>query len=178
VGEKAVALAQGRDAWSGAALAPHAFDRLQGDRTADTVDDETAVALEILEGMISEWAEDAINFAAIEPESAEAVLEFSDVVAAHIRSGMQEKTVAKPARCLDEARPGVLAALTVDCKAAGLLECSNGCLGVTTEKARLGNRTREKPGGAEAALQITDGISALTWDQGEVTRNSSSSCSS
>jgi hypothetical protein len=58
------------------------------------------------------------------------------------------------------------------------LELAHRCLGGRAELARLGDRGEWEPGGTEAALQIANGLPALTWGQWEVGRNSSSSWSS
>ena len=57
------------------------------------------------------------------------------------------------------------------------LKRSYGCLGCLTVEAALGADGAE-PGSAKPALQVADGLAALTDGQREVTRNSSSSWSS
>lgn len=176
--EKTIAFTQRGHARPAAALPSDALDRLQCHGTADPVDDEATVALEVLECMSREWTEDAVDLAAIEPEPADTALKHCDVVAAQVRGREEQQPVAQPTRCFDKAGPCVLAAQTIDGEASRVLKLPNGCLGRATEKTGLGDRIGQEPGGAEAALQITDGFSALARDQGEVTRNSSSSCSS
>ena len=60
-------------------------------------------------------------------------------------------------------------------QAAGLLEAPHRMHGGSAEDARLGARGGGEPGGTEAALQIANGLAALTGSQREVGRNSFSS---
>ena len=90
--------------------------------SADAVDDEAAVRLEVLERMRGQRAEDAVDLAAVEPETAEIALQAGDIVAAQVRRGEEQQPVAQTPRRFDESGPGVLATDAVDSEAASLLE--------------------------------------------------------
>ena len=68
-----------------------------------------------------------------------------------------------------------LVAATVAAQPAAGLEGTHGGFGGRTKSRRLGAGGGWEPGGTEAALQIADGLAALTGCQREVGRNSLSS---
>ena len=122
-------------------------------------------------------AEDAVDPAAVEPEPAERGLQPADVVAAQVRRDEPQRPVTGLPRRLDEGEPGRLVAAAVVVQPAMALEGPHGGLRRRAERTRLGPVGWE-PGGAEAALQIADGVAVLTEGQLGETRNSSSSWSS
>ena len=77
---------------------------------------------------------------------------------------------------LDDRQPGLFVARARGVESAVGLERQYGGFGRVTKCARLGAVGAE-PGGAEAALQISDGFAALAATQGEVARNPSISWS-
>ena len=89
-----------------------------------------------------------------------------------------QAAVAELPRGLDQRGPGVLVADAVGLQATRLLEATQGVFRGVAEDARLGARGGGEPGGSEAALQIANGLAALTGSQREVGRNSFNSWSS
>ena len=121
--------------------------------------------------------EDAVDAAAVEAETAEPALQRADVVAAQERDDEPQRPVAEAPRRLDEGEPGRFVAAAVVVQAAMTLEGPHGGLRGDVEHTRFGV-VRAEAGRAEPALQVADGVAALTEGQLEGTRNSSSSWSS
>ena len=88
-----------------------------------------------------------------------------------------QRPVTEAPRRLDEGEPGGLVAPAVVVQAAVALEGLHGELRGDVGAARFGV-IRAEAGPAEAALEVADGVAALTEGQLEETRNSSSSWSS
>jgi len=88
-------------------------------------------------------------------------LQRGDVVAAQVGRREEKQAVTEPPRRLDQPVPRVLATQPVDGEAPRLLKGTDGDLGFGAEKTRLGDRSGQEPGGAEAALEVADGVSAL-----------------
>ena len=143
---------------------------------ADPVDVEPAVALEVRQGAGRRRAEDPVDAAAVEPEPAERGLQLADVVAAQVRGDESQRAVTEPPRGLDEREPRRFVALAVVAQPAMALEGADGVHRGRVEQP--GSSSAGETGGAEAALQVADGVAVLTGGQREETRNSSSSWSS
>jgi hypothetical protein len=75
---------------------------------ADAIGIETNVPLELTQRSIGIWPKDAIDTPRVETEHAEPLLEFADIVAAHIRRAKVEMTVTKLPSGLYQSLPGVL----------------------------------------------------------------------
>ena len=146
-------------------------------RPAHPVDDETAVALELLQGGGGRRPEDAVDTPAVEAEAAEPGLQRADVVAADERRDEAQRSIAETPRRLDERQPGRLVTAAVVVQAARALEGPHGGIRGDVERTGLG-AVRAEAGGTEPALEVAYGVAALTEGQLEETRNSSSSWSS
>ena len=153
------------------------LERPHRQRPTDAIDVEPAVALEGGQGAGRRRAEDAVDATAVEAQPAQPSLQRPDVVAAHVRGDQLEVSVTEPPRRLDQGQPGRLVAGAVVVEAAMALEGLHGSLGRRAELTSV-DPQRAEAGRAEAALQIADGVAALTEGQREETRNSSSSWSS
>ena len=87
-----------------------------------------------------------------------------------------QQAIAELPRGLDERSPRLIVATAGGSQASIVLKCGERCLGERAKKTRLG-AGRSESGRAEAALQVSDGLAALTRPQWELVRNSSSSWS-
>ena len=110
--------------------------------------------------------EDAVDPAAVEAEAAERRLQRADVVAAQVRGARAQRRGRRGARRLDERQPRLLVAV------AGR-RAGRGAPGRRTrvERRLVEATARRRPaetGGAEAALQVADGLAVLTRGQWEV----------
>ncbi len=144
--------------------------------TAHAVGGEARVALEVLQRPCGGRTVDAVDPTAVEAEPRQRGLEVADVVTAEVGRDQDEQAVAELPRRLDERTPGLLVALAGRPESAVVLEPDQGRFGGRAKKTRLGTG-RSESGGAEAALQVSDGLAALTGSQWEAVRNSSSSWS-
>jgi hypothetical protein len=131
--------------------------------------------LQLFQGPGSSWPEDPVDPTAVEAEAGETRLKFGDVVTAEVRGSQEQQPVAElPAR-LDQRRPGLFVATTVGTQTTAALKGANRFFSRTTIDRALGTCGGWKSGGTEAALQISNGLAALTGCQREVGRNSLSS---
>ena len=176
-GAELLELADRRHAGPGAGAGAVDLEGPDGRRSADAVDVEAAVALEVLERRGGGRPEDAVDPAAVEAEAAEPGLQRADVVAALERRHQPQRAVTEAPRRLDQRQPGRLVAVAVVVEPAVALEGAHGVLRRGAELAGLG-AGRGEPGGAEPALEVADGVAVLTAGQLVETRNSSSSWSS
>ena len=101
--------------------------------TGDVVDGQPHVALELAEGDRGQIAEDAVHPAGVESESAQPLLELGHVVAPQHGGAPVEEAVAEAAPRLDQRRPGLRAADTVDPQAPAVLEGLDGGSGAGAE---------------------------------------------
>ncbi len=105
-------------------------------------------------------------------------LQVGDIVAAQIRGGQVEQPIAEVPAGLDQGGPGLLVAAAVATQTAPALKGADSVFRGAAVQSPLGIGGEWKSSGAEAALEIADGLAALTGCQREVGRNSLSSCSS
>lgn len=175
VSRELLQLAHRGHAWPGPGLAGQDVERTDGVDAADPVDRQAAVVLEVRHRVCRARSEDPVDPAGVESEARQERLDLGDVVAAEVGCREQEQAVAEPPGGLDDRSPRVLIALAGDDQTAFALEGPQGGLGGRAKKRRLGAGGRE-PGGTEAALEVANGLAALTGSQWEVPRNSSSSC--
>jgi len=98
------------------------FEHANSAGTADPVDGQTTVSLEVVERHTSRRAEDAVGAPAVETEPIEGILEFCDVVTAQLWCGEHEKSVAEAPTRFDESQPGVLVTCAARMQAAPTLE--------------------------------------------------------
>lgn len=116
-----------------------AFEGVDRRWTADPVDAQAGVALELLTGSDGVGSEDAVDAPGVEAEPSEATLQLSDVLAPH-HGGLQvEQPVGQLVPVLDQLSPRVRTADAVGIQSVVGLERDDGALGSMGESAVVGS---------------------------------------
>jgi hypothetical protein len=144
-----------------ATLAAEAGQHPQRFWPAHAVATHAASVLELRQGRGRLDAEDAVHSTGVETEPGEFSLQGRHVVAAHVRRGEAQETVPKVPTSLHQSRPGRLVADAGRPKAPRMLELGDRLTrggAVHPDVGPDGGVTGE----AQATLQVTHGVAALT----------------
>ena len=118
------------------------------------------VALELAQRSHGGVAEDAVDAARVEPEGAQALLEFGHVVTPQHGGPAVQEAVAEPKTGLDQGVPCLRAADPVDAQAAEALEGLDRGAGGRAEDA-VGVDGRARQDGGQALLDVGDRRAAV-----------------
>jgi hypothetical protein len=135
----------------------------------DAVDRDAGVALELAEGAHGGVAEDAVDAPGVEPEGAEALLEFGDVVTPQHRGPAVQEAVTEPETRFYQGVPRLRATDAVDAQATQALEGLHGGAGGRAEDP-VGIDGRARQDGGQAVLDVGVGGAAVADGEGQAYR--------
>ena len=175
-GAQPLPLAHGGNRIGVAEPSSEAIQRVDRGGTADPVDAEAGVALELLDGADGVGSEDAVDPPGVEAQPTEPALQLGDVLAAG-HGGLQvQQAVAQLVALLDERTPGEGTADAVGVESVVGLERDDGALRPVGEGAVVGSGI--ETGSPQPRLQVAYVIASGTEAEGADYRNSPSSWSS